>query len=196
MNYYLYKITYKPAGLVYFGYRSCESDPKDDSYMGSNAWLCGLMLKHGIEHFEKEILVIANSKKHAIEMESRLIKSNQHNLMCVNHVRTKPSTVSLILYRTSRKDTKQSHFPSKKPADLRTRVEKEKCRNVRTQCLKTLNHPGSTEYTELMANTLIGLLDLALLTNDYSRVFQHAYWRQLTKTGKYRIIKHKTRKTK
>ena len=53
---YTYVITNILDGKQYIGDRTCECDPKKDSYLGSGKYLKNAQEKYGQRNFSKEIL--------------------------------------------------------------------------------------------------------------------------------------------
>mgnify|MGYP001149416842 CR=1 FL=1 len=71
MKHYVYKLIEKTTNEFYYGVRSCECNPIDDSYMGSMiAW------KPNKDNLIKEVVSEFKSRKEAVEFESKIIEEN------------------------------------------------------------------------------------------------------------------------
>lgn len=73
MNHYVYIITNLMNSKKYIGKRSCKCKIEEDKYMGSGLAITQAIKKHGIENFEKKILLICNSEEEAFEEEEKAI---------------------------------------------------------------------------------------------------------------------------
>ena len=74
---YVYKLYDEFTGEYYYGVRSSDVHPKNDSYMGSMVtW------KVDVSKLKKEIVGICNSREEAVQLEKLLIKSNSYS--CLN----------------------------------------------------------------------------------------------------------------
>lgn len=69
--YYIYKITNKINGKIYYGQHSTNN--LDDGYMGSGKLLHKAFKKYGLENFEKKILKLCNSIDELNIIEARLV---------------------------------------------------------------------------------------------------------------------------
>lgn len=83
--YYIYKITNKLNGKIYYGQHS--TDNLEDGYMGSGKAILKALKKYGKENFEKKILKFYNSLEELNIVEARLVnerwlKKNKHR--CYN----------------------------------------------------------------------------------------------------------------
>lgn len=83
--YYIYKITNKINGKIYYGQHT--TDNLDDGYMGSGRAMLKALKKYGKENFEKKILKFYNSPEELNIVEARLVsekwlKKNKHR--CYN----------------------------------------------------------------------------------------------------------------
>jgi len=72
--YYIYKVTNKINGKIYVGIH--KTTKLDDGYMGSGKYIKRAINKHGIEHFEKEILEMFNSQEEMYKREAELVNKN------------------------------------------------------------------------------------------------------------------------
>ncbi|ALP47050.1 seg-like homing endonuclease [Vibrio phage phi-Grn1] len=76
---YIYKITNNINGHYYYGKRSCDCLPEEDSYMGSGVGLHRAYEKYGIENFTKEIVSLHDTHFEAYEEEARIVTENMIN---------------------------------------------------------------------------------------------------------------------
>lgn len=84
MNHYNYKITNSQTGEFYVGVRSCKCDVSEDPYMGSSSvWTKDYIKKHK-DVLKKEILEVFETRKLANGGEVKLLKSVEHNPLCIN----------------------------------------------------------------------------------------------------------------
>lgn len=68
---YVYKLTNKINGKIYFGVH--RTDNIDDNYMGSGLLLKRAQNKYGIENFEKEIIEEFDTYKEALQREREIV---------------------------------------------------------------------------------------------------------------------------
>lgn len=68
---YLYKITNKINGKIYYGIHS--TNKLEDNYMGSGGPLSRAKKKHGIENFEKEIIEFFDNEELMNEAEAKIV---------------------------------------------------------------------------------------------------------------------------
>ena len=71
MYHYLYKITNDFDECYYYGIHSTED--LDDRYMGSGLRLWNAYRKHGLQHFNKEILEYFETREQALKRESEIV---------------------------------------------------------------------------------------------------------------------------
>ncbi|UOL51169.1 hypothetical protein [Vibrio phage XZ1] len=76
---YIYKITNNINGHYYYGKRSCDCLPEEDSYMGSGVGLRRAYEKYGIENFTKEIMSLHDTHFEAYEQEARIVTEDMIN---------------------------------------------------------------------------------------------------------------------
>ena len=72
MNYYVYRITcIHPTShqKYYYGYRSCDCDPKDDIYLSSSKYVKNSIKLYGIQFFKKKIIKIFKNRIDALGFE-------------------------------------------------------------------------------------------------------------------------------
>lgn len=85
MNHYVYKITNRTTGEYYYGKRSCSSDWRDDSYMGSGTLLKAKMNAHADDDWHKEVLLLLDSEEEAFEYETICIGDRwDSDPLCLN----------------------------------------------------------------------------------------------------------------
>jgi hypothetical protein len=73
MTHYVYRTTCLVNGKTYVGVRSCEGDPREDSYLGSGTYLLHAIRKYGREAFSKQVLVIVGTREEALRIEAALV---------------------------------------------------------------------------------------------------------------------------
>lgn len=83
-NHYTYKITNTLTGEFYVGVRSCSCNIEDDEYMGSSSVWTKLYIKEHKEVLKKDIIEVFLSRKEANDGEVKLLKSVEHNTLCIN----------------------------------------------------------------------------------------------------------------
>ncbi len=84
MNHYNYKITNSQTGEFYVGVRSCKCDISEDPYMGSSSVWTKDYIKEHKDVLKKEILEVFETRKLANGGEVKLLKSVEHNPLCIN----------------------------------------------------------------------------------------------------------------
>lgn len=70
---YVYKITNLVNNKIYVGARTTDTNPEDDTYMGSSHILNKAIRKYGRENFKKEVLEIFTDKKDAFKREQEIV---------------------------------------------------------------------------------------------------------------------------
>lgn len=76
MNHYNYKITNLLDGKQYYGVRSCECLPEDDTeYMSSSKLVKADITELGIENFEKVVTATFDTRAEALQAEEDVLKS-------------------------------------------------------------------------------------------------------------------------
>lgn len=81
---YTYKITNIKTNEFYVGVRSCDCEIKEDKYMGSSSVWTKIYIKEHKKELKKEIIEIFESRKLANIAEVKLLKSVEHNPLCIN----------------------------------------------------------------------------------------------------------------
>ena len=80
MKHYVYKLTETKTNEFYYGVRTCDCSPIDDSYMGSMiAW------KPNKDNLIKEIVSEFESREEAVKFESMVIENNIKNPLNRNY---------------------------------------------------------------------------------------------------------------
>jgi hypothetical protein len=80
MKHYVYKLTETKTNEFYYGVRTCDCSPIDDSYMGSMvAW------KPNKDNLIKEIVSEFESREEALQFESMIIENNIKNPLNRNY---------------------------------------------------------------------------------------------------------------